>query len=159
MTQGTLLELSLTSRPICHGLTKRPGLGIRLIQGENMPKNAYKVPARQAGGAGRAVCLCCGLFWLSGTEIGSRRPNNRDPRDPRTGINGASTPVALRRPGGPKTLRHRSQSRAIKPQAHAPLRCSGFGGLGHSPFRAAVPGGTRHHKATRLRTATGVFFL
>ena len=72
-----------------------------------MQKNMYKVPARQAGGAGRAFCLCCGLFWFSGTEIGPRRPKNRDPRDPRTRINGKSTSVALRRSGGPTTLRRK----------------------------------------------------
>ena len=72
-----------------------------------MQKNMCKVPARQAGGAGRAFCLCCGLFWFSGTEIGPRRPKNRDPRDPRTRINGKSTSVALRRSVGPTTLRRK----------------------------------------------------
>ena len=37
----------------------------------------YKVPARQAGGAGRAFCLCCGLFWFSGTEFGSTGARNQ----------------------------------------------------------------------------------
>ena len=60
------------------------------------------MPARQAGGAGGAFCLCCGLFWFSGTEIGSRRPKNRGPRDPRNRINGGSTSVASMRPAALK---------------------------------------------------------
>ena len=61
----------------------------------------YVQGARKAGGrCRRSFCLCCGLFWF-------RRPKNWDPRDPRTRINGESTSMAPRRPGGPKILRHK----------------------------------------------------
>ena len=65
----------------------------------------YVQGARRVGGRCRQsfLSVSVSVVSVSGTENGSPRPKNRDPRDPRTRDNGESTSVALRRPAALKS--------------------------------------------------------